>query len=195
MTFYSLVLFVHVTAVLILFAAMTFEVLSLFRLRRASTLTEVRLWIDPVPGLPQAAMGSLLVVFFSGIYLTIRMSAFGEAWPKVTIAALLLVAPIAAITGRRMRVIRRTSATATAINSELRSRLQDPALQVSLCIRIAVILGIVLLMGAKPELWESVGIVGASLVLGLLSSLLVSSRPAPLSAPASPASSSSAPPR
>ena len=159
MTFYSLVLFVHVTAVLALFAALTFEVLSLFHLRRASTLTEVRLWIDPVPRLPLAAMGSLLVVFFSGIYLTIRMSAFGEAWPKVTIAALLFVAPIAATTRTRMRAIRRTCATATLINSELRGRLQDPVLKLSLGIRIAVMLGIVLLMGAKPELWESVGII------------------------------------
>ena len=183
MTFYSLVLFVHVTAVLALFAALTLEALSLFHLRRASTLTEVRLWIDPVPKLPLAAVASLLVVFFSGIYLTIRMSAFGEAWPKVTIAALLFMAPVAAITGRRMRAIRRTSATAMAINSELQGRLQDPVLKVSLGTRIAVILGIVLLMGAKPELWESVGIVGASLVLGLVSSLLASRCTASLSAP------------
>lgn len=182
MTFYSMVLFVHVTAVLLLFAAMAVEVLSLFHLRRASTLTEVRLWIDPIPGLPLAAMGSLLIVLFSGIFLTIRMSATGEAWPKVTVAALLFVAPIAAITGRRMRAIRRTSVTATAIDSELRGRLQDPILKVSLGIRIAVILGLVLLMGAKPELWESAGIVGASFVVGLLSSLLSSSRTASLRA-------------
>ncbi len=161
MTFYSLVLFVHVAAVLVLFAALTFEVLSLVHLRRASTLTEVRLWIDPIPRLPLAAAGSLLLVFFSGIYLTIRMSAFGEAWPKVTIAAMLLVAPVGGIAVRRMRAIRRVCATATAINSEMRRQLQDPVLKVSLGIRIAVVLGIVLLMGAKPELWESVGIVGA----------------------------------
>ena len=35
---------------------------------------------------------------------------------------------------------------------------------VSLGIRIAVILGIVLLIGAKPELWASVGILGTSIV-------------------------------
>jgi hypothetical protein len=82
-----------------------------------------------------------------------------------------------------MRAIRRRCATATAINSELLARLQDPVLKASLGIRIAVILGIVLLMGAKPELWESVGIVGASLVLGLLSSLLAPRRTASLSVP------------
>ena len=183
MTLYSLVLFFHVTAVLTLFAAMTFEVLSLFHLRRASTLAEVRLWMDPVPRLPVVTAGSLLIVVFSGIYLTVRMSAFGEAWPKVTMAALLLVVPIAAVTARRMRAIRRTCATATAINSELESRLQDPFLKVSLGIRIAVILGIVLLMSAKPELWESIGIVSASFVLGLLPSLPASRRSASLSDP------------
>ena len=183
MRFYSFVLFVHVTAVLALFTALSFEVLSLFHLRRSSTLTEVRLWIDPIPRLPLAAAGSLLLAFSSGIYLTIRMSAFGEAWPKVTMAALLLVVPIAAVTARRMRAIRRASATATAINSELESRLQDPFLKVSLGIRIAVILGIVLLMGAKPELSESAGTVGASLVLGLLSSRVASRRTGSVSAP------------
>ena len=172
MTLYSLVLFVHVAAALALFTALSFEVLSLVRLRRASTLTEVQLWMEPVPGLPLVTLGSLLVVFFSGVYLAIRIAALGEAWIKVTVAALFFVAPLAAIAGRRMRSIRRTCATATAINSELRGRLQDPVLNLSLGIRIAVVLGIVLLMGAKPELWESIGIVAASVLVGLLSSLL-----------------------
>jgi hypothetical protein len=64
MTLYSLVLSVHIIAVLALFAALSFEVLLLFQLRRASALTEVRLWVDLVPRLPVAAIGSLLVVVF-----------------------------------------------------------------------------------------------------------------------------------
>src|SRR5882672_10833182 len=40
MTLYSLVLFGHVTAVLALFACLSLETLSLFHLRRASTLPE-----------------------------------------------------------------------------------------------------------------------------------------------------------
>jgi hypothetical protein len=90
------------------------------------------------------------------------MSAFGLAWPKVTIAAFLLMAPLGALTARRIRAIRRANADAQAFNSELLQRLQDPILKISLGIRIGVFLGIVLLMVAKPELWESVSIVGAS---------------------------------
>lgn len=172
MTLYSLVLFFHIAAVLALFAALNVEALSLYRLRRVATLAEAQLWIEPVPGLPLVALASLLVVFFSGIYLTIRMSAFDAAWPKVTVVALLCIAALAAISGRRMRMIRRTCATATAIGSEVRGLLQDSLLPISLGIRSAVVLGIVLLMGAKPELWESVGILGVSAVLGFLGSFL-----------------------
>jgi hypothetical protein len=181
MTFYSLVLFVHVTAVLGLSAALSIEALSLFHLRRASTLTDASRWIEPVPRLPFVTGGSALVIFFSGVYLAIRMSAFDAGWPKVTVGALLLIAPLGALTGRRMRAIRRACADANAINSELLSRLQDPFLKISLSIRVGIFLGIVLLMAAKPGLWESIGIVGAAVVVGLLSSLLARRRSRSLS--------------
>jgi hypothetical protein len=185
MTVYSLILFIHVAAVLALFASMALETLSLCHLRRAVTLAEVRVWIDPAPGLPLATSSSLILVLFSGIYLTIRLSAFGAVWPRVTIAAMLLIAPFGAIAARRMRAIRRTSATGTMISPDVRHRLQDTFLKVSLGIRIAVILGIVLLMAAKPQLWPSVGIVGASTLLGLLPLALTSRHSASLSASSS----------
>ena len=181
MTLDSLILFVHVTAVLSMFAALGFEVLSLFHLRRASTLSEARRWIDPVPGLPFVAIGSLLFIFFSGVYLAVRMSILDLAWPKVTITAILLIGPLGALTGKRMRAIRRACADAKAINSDLLSRLRDPFLNVSLGVRISVFLGIVLLMSAKPKLWESISIVGVSVLLGLLSSVLVWRRSSSLS--------------
>ena len=174
MTFYSLILFLHVTAVLALFAALAFEALSLFRLRGAVEAAEVRLWIDPVPKLPLAAMGSLLVILFSGIYLMVRISALDAAWPKVTVAALLFITPIAAVTGRRMRAIRQASALAPAIDSKLQRRLQDPFLKISLFVRIAVMLGIVLLMNAKPSLWGSIGVVATFVALGFLLPFFIS---------------------
>jgi hypothetical protein len=183
MTLYPLILFVHVTAVLGLCAALSFEVLSLFHLRRASSLTDVRRWMEPIPGLPLIAMASLLVIFSSGIYLAMRMAAFGLQWPMVAVGSLLLIAALGALTGRRTRAIRQACTGATAINSELINRLHDPFLKTSLGIRIAVFLAIVLLMAAKPELWESVGIVATSVVLGFLSSILPSRRGGSLSDP------------
>jgi len=80
-----------------MFAALSFEALSLFHLRRVSSLTEVRRWIEPIPHLPWVARGSLLLVFLSGVYLTVRMEAFELAWPKVAVGALLLIAPLGAL--------------------------------------------------------------------------------------------------
>jgi hypothetical protein len=168
MTLYSIILFLHVAAVLGLFASLSFEVLSLSHLRRASDLGEVRRWIDPLPGIPAVAISSIFVVLFSGVYLASRMSAFDLAWPKVALVALLLIAPFGALTGKRMRAIRRSSVEASTMKSELLKRLRDPFLKFSLGIRIAVFFGIVLLMTAKPDLWQSVGIVVCSAVLGLL---------------------------
>jgi len=182
MTLYSIILFLHVAAVLGLFATLSFEILALFHLRRASDLSDVRRWIDPVPGIPLLAIASIFVVLFSGIYLAVRMSVFDLAWPKVAIVALLLIAPFGALTSKRMRAIRRGSAEASTMKSELLRRLQDPFLKISLGIRITVFFGIVLLMSAKPELWQSIGIVVCSVVLGLLLSLLAWRRTGPLPA-------------
>jgi len=49
MTLYSIVLYLHVLASLGLFVTLGCEGLSLFHLRRASTVAEVHLWIEPVP--------------------------------------------------------------------------------------------------------------------------------------------------
>jgi hypothetical protein len=126
MTLYSLIAFAHISAVLGLCAALSLEGLSLFHLRPVSTVPEAHRWTDPVPGLPWVAMGSLLVISFSGIYLTMRMSAFGLAWPKVTVVALLGIAPLGVLTGRRRRTIRMACADARVISVDLLGRLQDP---------------------------------------------------------------------
>jgi hypothetical protein len=180
MTLYSIVLFLHVTAVLGLFGSLSFEVLSLSHLRRASDPGEVRRWIDPLPGIPAVAISSIFVVLFSGIYLAMRMSAFDLAWPKVAVLALLVMAPFGAFTGKRMRAIRSSSVEASTMNSQLRKRLQDPFLKISLGVRIAVFFGIVLLMTAKPGLWQSIAVVVCSAVLGLLLPLLAGRRTGPL---------------
>ena len=171
MSLYGFVLFSHVAAVLALFVCLSFEALSLFRMRRASTLAEARLWIEPMPGLPLWTGVSALVIFVSGIYLALRMSAFGQAWIELSIVALLLIAPLGALTSTRMRATRHALASATTMKPELVSQLEDVFLKISLGLRMFIFLGIVLLMTAKPELLQSASIVASSVVLGLLSPL------------------------
>ena len=114
--------------------------------------------------------------------MAMRMEAGGLAWPKVAVMALLFVVPLGVVTGRRMRTIRHICASNKTSQSELLRRLQDPFLKVSLGIRVAMVLGIVLLMTAKPELAESIGIVAASALLGLVTAVLLPGRDTALSA-------------
>jgi len=122
MTLYSLALFVHVTAVLSLFAALSFEVLSLFHLRGALLERDSPLdWTGSRSAL--GCRGLTACSLLSGAYLAMRMSALDLAWPKVAVGALLLITLFGALTGRRMPAIRRACADAKAINSQLFSRL------------------------------------------------------------------------
>jgi hypothetical protein len=171
MSLYGFVLFLHVAAVLGLFVCLGFEALSLFRLRRASTLAECRLWIDQLPRLPLRTGVSALVGVGSGIYLAMRMSAFGQAWIDLSIVALLFIAPLGKLTSKRMRAIRHALANASTMEPQLSSRLDDAWLKISLSVRMFIFLGIVLLMTAKPQLLQSIGIVVSSLFLGFLSPL------------------------
>jgi hypothetical protein len=183
MTLYSFVLFAHITGVLAMFACLSLEVLSLSRLRRASTLSEIQLWIEPVPRLSRIALGSLLIILLTGVFLAIQMSGFGLGWLRVTVAAFLLMAPLGAASGRRIRNVQRLSANSKMMQSEILDLLRHPFLKVSLAMRIAVFLGIVLLMTAKPGLPESLAIAGGSVVLGLASAFLIPSGRSTLSAP------------
>src|SRR5437879_4954063 len=119
MTLNSFVLIIHVTAVFVLCAALSIEVLSLIHLRLASNLSEAQPWIKLLPRLPVFAGGSVLIILFSGVYLVIQESASGRAWPKVAAASLLLMAPLGAMTGSRMRAIREACAAEKTTSSEL----------------------------------------------------------------------------
>jgi len=111
------------------------------------------------------------------------MSGFGLAWLKVTSAAFLLMAPLGAASGRRIRNVQRLSGNGKMNQSEILDLLRHPFLKISLAIRIAVFLGIVLLMTAKPGLAESLVIAGGSVVLGLATAVLIRGGRSTLSAP------------
>jgi hypothetical protein len=124
-------------------------------------------------GFPGVAGGSGLVLLLSGGYLAHRMSAGTEAWPKVAVAALILIGILGGVSGRRMRALRRTSAHD---QFEFFRRRGHPILRISLSLRIALVFAAALLMSAKPQLRESLGVVGAALVLGLVAAFFIPSR-------------------
>jgi hypothetical protein len=115
------------------------------------------------------AVVSLVFLLLSGIFMTSQISGWALAWPRVAMGALLLIAPFGAVTGRRLRAIQIACAASKTNVSDIFAKLRDPFLVFSMNMRIALVLGIVLLMTAKPELRQSLGIVVSSVFLGLVS--------------------------
>jgi hypothetical protein len=112
-----------------------------------------------------------LLLLLSGIFMTTQSSEWMLAWVRVALGALLLMGPLGAVTGRKMRATRKACAANDRNGSDLIAKLRDPFLKFSMNIRIAVVLGIVLLMTAKPELRQSLGIVVSAVFLGFVSAL------------------------
>jgi hypothetical protein len=171
MILYSVVLFLHIVSAFGISAALALEALTLFRLRQAATYVDARRSIDLMPGLPAIMISSGVLLLISGGYLTTQMSGWSLPWIISALAGLILIAPLGAVSGRRMRAIRRACVDGGPAKPGFSALLRDPLLSVSLNIRIALTLGIALLMTAKPELRESISIIGVSVILGILSAL------------------------
>jgi hypothetical protein len=178
---FLVVLYVHVVATLVLASSFAIETVSVWRMRRAETVSEARLWVDVVSKVPVIIGVSGLVLFFSGGYMTHKMDAWTLAWPKVAVVALILLGPFGAVSGRRMRGIRRMLQN-EANESELARALSDRFLTLSLNLRLWILAGIVLLMTVRPSGTASVVIIAASAVLGLLPAVVGSKREANLRA-------------
>jgi hypothetical protein len=171
MTLYSAVLFVHVASAFGIVAALSLAAVTLARLRKATTVSEARVWTVFAPGVPALAVVSLVFLLLSGIYMTIQMGGWTLAWPKVALGALILIGPLGAVTARRLRAIQIACAASRPNEFEIFAKLRDPFLVFSMNTRIALVLGILLLMTAKPEMRQSLGIVVSSIFLGLVSTV------------------------
>ena len=172
MNLYSAVLVVHAIAVLVLTSALTMEAWALMQLRRAVRPSAVRPWIEATTAIAIAAMSSLVIIYATGAWLTESLHSWAFAWPRLAVLEIVLFALFGAITGGRMRAIRRYSASERINPSEWNALTQSAFLKVSLGTRIWIVMGTILLTAAKPALRESLVIVAASLILGLLSSFV-----------------------
>jgi len=174
---YSIVLFVHVMAALVLASSMSIEIVGLSRMRRASTVSEAQTWVNLAPRL--AAIGGIcaLVLLLSGGHLTSQMTGWGFGWPKVALGAMFLIAPFASITSKRMRRLRQELLDPANATSAL-DRVNAPFLKVSLSVRSWIFVGIIALMTTKPGLSLSLLIIAISAAVGVLTGLVGNRSPA-----------------
>lgn len=145
-----LLAYVHVIASLILVAALGAEGLALAQPRH----------FGAIPGIRPAAAICLVVLFFSGGYLTDHVHLWKVAWPKIAVGIIVVFGALSGLSSRRLAKIRHADARAELRNEASIRQFHDPFLKSSLSIRVGLVLAAVWLMVVNrisSILWEPLG--------------------------------------
>ena len=153
-----LILFVHITAAMGVFAAMGIEGVALLQLRRASSLAQLQAAVNGLRLMQRVMALSALTLVLSGLYLA--GSAWGWSVPWINLGFASLVA--AAVLGGAT-----TGRTIGRVQAGASDQLRAPLLGISYRTRIAMLIGIVYLMTVKPALGESLIVMAAATAVGL----------------------------
>jgi hypothetical protein len=172
MSIYAIALFLHITGALGLSAALALEWTSLRQIRNAVLPEQVRGWMGILKSTNMVAFPSMLTTVFTGIY----MMLIGWGWVPwiiVTTGSLVLVILLSvALSKPRMVAIGRALATERgSVSQNFHHLVNHPFLWISIQARVAIVLGIVFLKIAKPDLGGSLLTIGVALVLGIASAL------------------------
>lgn len=164
----SVVLFVHIVGMLVLFVGLALEWISLESLRKSSVPGTGSRWVSVVRGLPRLAGSAVGLILVSGIYLAVRVGVLDQAWVRVSFVSMVLMGILGGpVIRSRMRSLQHAESDdreeAAAI---LRRYASHPLLHASLRARVAVGLAIIYLMIGKPALVESLVLIAMALVLG-----------------------------
>jgi uncharacterized membrane protein SirB2 len=116
MTFYSVVLFLHIVGALGLFVALGLEWISLLYLQHANSMEPVREWFSAFGWLGWVGPISMGMILLSGFHL---MSAWGgAAWIGIAFVAMVLFVMVGiALTRSRMAAIKQAAATESGLLS------------------------------------------------------------------------------
>lgn len=180
MSIYTIVLFVHIIGAIGYFLSIGSWLFILVGLRRAQRVEEVRalMHVNDLSG--PVGDGSGLVLLIAGLYLALSAWSLLTSWILVALISLILILPTngVLIAPRRSALVKQLerSAPEGEISLALSQHIHDPVLWATSQTTAVLLLGIVFLMTTKPDLGGSLIVMVVALVLGLLSSLLVSRR-------------------
>jgi hypothetical protein len=172
MSYYSIALFLHIVGALGFFVALGLEWTGLWQLRSATTSEQDRAWMRIAKNARRFGLVSILTTLISGSYLMATVWDM-VAWINVSLGALVLgVVLTFALIGPRMAAIERALTTEyRPVSYTFQNLVNHPLLWISIQTRVAIALGIVFLMTAKPAIGGSLLTIGVAIVLGLVSAL------------------------
>jgi len=181
MTLYASILFIHITAALALFLAFGLEWAAISFLGKSNTPQETQTWLRLARLGPLVNGPALLVAILSGGYLGSLIGAYKQGltmtqfgWIPASFVGIAVVAVLGgAINVPKMKAIRLAISEG---GEKLAAALRTKALPVSVRLRTFAALGIVYMMAAKPSFAQSLFVLVAGLIVGLLFSVPMFSR-------------------
>jgi hypothetical protein len=179
MTFYAVILFLHIVAAIGIFVGLGLEWVSTSLFRKAVEAADFRASIGALRSVPMLFGSSGALVLLTGGYLAAKIGRAGVSWVVPSLAALVVIGALSgALTGRRLRRIRGVHLAGTGpVPIGLRALVHDPLLVASLRVRLSLALGIVYLMTAKPALVPSLVVLVCATLAGLIVSVQTFRRP------------------
>lgn len=177
MNAYAIALFLHIAGALGFSVVLGLEWIGLSRIQSAARAEEARLVFGMLGNSQRLGFVSMLSIAVTGIYMLLAAWGF-VPWIVVVLGALALgMALSMALSGPRMAAIGKALAAEKGpFSRSFRELVHDPVLWISIRTRTAIVLGIIFLKIAKPNLGGSLLVMGLAIVLGLASALPVSRR-------------------
>lgn len=172
MNTFSIALFLHIVGALGVSVALGLEWIGLSQIRRATVPEEIRAILKVVKTTTRFGFVSMLSTVITGIYMV--LAALGWVpWILVVIAALVLVIVLTRVlTAPRMAAIGQALAMEKgSVSQAFHDLMKDPILWISIQTRVAIVLGIIFIKVATPELGGSLLTIGVAIVLGIASAL------------------------
>ncbi|HLO17659.1 MAG TPA: hypothetical protein VK206_22705 [Anaerolineales bacterium] len=174
MSNYAIALFLHIVGALGFFVVQGLEWIGLLQIRNTILREEARTIMGLVKRTNRLAFVSMLTAVTTGIYMMLTVW-HGVPWILVVLGAFVLESVLFVVLNRpRVAAIEQALTTEEgSVSKNFQDLANHPILWISIHTRTAILLGIVFLKIAKPDLDGSLLTIGIAIVLGLASTLPV----------------------
>ena len=165
---YLIALFLHVTGALMLAAAVGIEWLCIGGLRKAATLENAKGALSTYSKLSMTGGIGMFLILIPGVYMA-AVAWRDAGWVAIGFLGIVMIGAIGGImTGRKMRSMKNDAGAAGSVTPELRKRMLDNSLVLSIRLRTFLLLGVVYMMTVKTAMSASVIVLIISILLGFV---------------------------
>ena len=172
---YAIALFIHIVGALGIFVCISLESASLFGLRRAKLMEEVRAWASLHLVIAWAFPLAVLLTLGAGLFLSLDTWGWKVPWIDVAFFAFMAMGLLGRLNVRRHQQLHRSMGEALSgpLPAELLPLLHDAVLCSSPLLLAAIGLGVVFLMTVKPDLLGSLIALSIAILVGLFASVML----------------------